>query len=286
MKSEKIKNALIDVLFDIIGGAIYACGIYSFAKAADFAPGGLTGIGIILNHLFNLPIGITTFILNIPLVILSLKFIGKKFILKSIKTMIICTIFIDLVFPYFPAYSGSRLLAAMFSGILVGLALSLFYMRGSSSGGADFLTMTLKTVKPQFSIGTVTMIIDITVILLGWPVFKNVDTVLYGFISTILASTVIDKVMYGFNRGTLLMIITENGETVTQIIKNEIGRSSTKLNAIGTFTNTNKDLLLCACSNAQSHILKKAIFQADEKAFIMVTQTTDVLGEGFKPHFP
>ena len=107
-------------------------------------------------------------------------------------------------------------MAALFSGVCLGAALALFYMRGSSSGGTDFLTMSIKAVKPHLSIGFVTMAIDLLIILLGWPVFGNVDAVLYGLISAFVTSVVIDKIMYGMGAGKLILIITTKAEEVPQ----------------------------------------------------------------------
>ena len=138
------KELAVDILYDIIGSILFAAGIYTFAEGGNFAPGGISGIALIMNKLWNLPVGTMTLILNIPLVIISYKTVGKRFLMKTARTMIISTIFVDLVFPMFPYYTGQRLLAAIYSGALLGLGMVLFYMRGSSSGGADFLTMTIK----------------------------------------------------------------------------------------------------------------------------------------------
>lgn len=123
---------------------MYAAGIDTFAGAAGFAPGGVSGLALILNHLWGLPVGIMTLILNVPLVLISYKVVGKKFLLKTAVTMLISTFFLDLVFPFFPLYRGQRLLAAVYSGVLLGGGMVLFYLRGSSSGGIDFLTMAIK----------------------------------------------------------------------------------------------------------------------------------------------
>ena len=237
-KRKKIngKELVLDISYDIVGSVLYALGIYTFAKTADFAPGGLSGLALIMNHLWRFPIGITTLALNIPLIILSFKLVGRRFMFKSARTMIVCTIFLDLIFPYTKPYTGEPFMAALFSGVCLGAALALFYMRGSSSGGTDFLTMSIKAVKPHLSIGFVTMAIDLLIILLGWPVFGNVDAVLYGLISAFVTSVVIDKIMYGMGAGKLILIITTKAEEVSKKIDQISGRGSTAIRAIGTYT--------------------------------------------------
>lgn len=278
---QKVKTFLIDLVYDIVGSFIYALGIYTFAKSSNFAPGGISGLAIIANYLWNLPIGIVNIILNIPLIIISYKIVGRQFMLKSFKTMLINTIFLDLVFPMIPMYTGEPFMAALFSGIFIGAGLALFYMRGSSSGGTDFLIMTLRVLKPHMSIGMLTVLIDVVVIVLGWPVFGSVDSILYGFIASFATSIVVDKIMYGIDAGTLAIIITVNGYDVAEKISEVTGRGSTAIQAMGTYSKESKDVLMCACSNKEAYAIRKAVFEIDEGAFVMVTETSSVYGEGF-----
>ena len=278
---QKIKTFLIDLGYDIVGSFIYALGIYTFAKASNFAPGGISGLAIIANYLWNMPIGIVNIILNIPLIIISYRIVGRAFMLKSFKTMLINTIFLDLIFPLIPMYTGQPFMAALFSGVFIGAGLALFYMRGSSSGGTDFLIMTLRVLKPHMSIGMLTVLIDVVVIVLGWPVFGSVDSVLYGFIASFATSIVIDKIMYGIDSGTLAIIITTNGYDVAEKISEVTGRGSTAIQAMGTYSKESKDVLMCACSNKEAYAIRRAVFEIDEGAFVMVTETSSVYGEGF-----
>ena len=282
MCSAKIKNIILDIVYDIIGSFFYAVGVYTFAKMANFAPGGVTGIALIMNYLWDLPIGTMSLVLNIPLMLLSLKFLGKEFLLKSLKTMCFCTLFLDVIFPHIPPYTGSQFMAALYSGIFLGIGLALFYMRGSSSGGTDFLTMSVKVLRPHLSIGMVTMAIDLFIILLGWPVFGNVDAVLYGLTATLLTSLVIDKIMYGMGAGTLLIIVTDHGKEIAEKIGEKIGRGSTQLKGRGSYTGDDREVLLCACSKSQAYMVRRAAQEIDRRAFVMITETNEVYGEGFR----
>lgn len=278
---KRMKNAAGDVVYDIAGSILYSLGIYTFAKMGNFAPGGLSGLALIMNHLWGLPIGITTLAINIPFVALSFKLVGRRFLFKTAKTMVFCTVFLDLIFPHTSAYTGSPFMAALYSGLCLGAGMALFYMRGSSSGGTDFLTMSIKALRPHLSLGLVTMIIDLLIILLGWPVFGSVDAVLYGLISSFVTSVVIDKLMYGMGAGKLLLVITTKAEEVSARIDEISGRGSTSVKAIGSYTKEEKDMLLCACSRSQSYSLRNAIHEVDPAAFIMLTETSEVFGEGF-----
>jgi uncharacterized membrane-anchored protein YitT (DUF2179 family) len=280
-KNKKWKNFTLDLLFDIVGSIFYSIGIYTFARSGSFAPGGVSGLALIINYLSGLPIGITSLLLNIPLILISYKVVGKRFLRKTARTMLISTFFLDVVFPHTPAYTGSAFMAALYAGICVGVALGLFYMRGSSSGGTDFLTMTIKYLRPHLSIGAVTMVTDLVVILLGWPVYKNVDAVLYGLITTFACSIVIDKIMYGASSGALAIIITDHGMEIADRISTITDRGSTAIRAIGTYTQQERDVLLCACSNVQAHTVLNTVHEVDPNAFVMMTETSQVYGEGF-----
>ena len=277
----KAKRIISGLLYDIAGSVFYAVGVYTFAKAGDFAPGGITGLALIINYIYKLPVGITTFLLNIPLIFISLKYTGKNFVLKSLKSMIMSTVFLDVIFPRFPLYSGNRFVTAFFSGIFIGIGMALFYMHGSSSGGTDFITMSVKAVKPHLSIGTLTMGIDVVIILMGFPVFGSVDSVLYGMVSTIIFSVTIDRIMYGFGGESLVIIVTDKGKEIATEVSQRTGRGSTELSAIGSYSHTQRQIILCACSKTQAYTVKSISKDIDGNAFIMISKTSEVYGEGF-----
>lgn len=276
-----MRSFFLDLAGDIAGSILYGIGIYSFAKAASFAPGGISGLSIIINHLWGFPIGIVALIINIPLILLSYRIIGKRFLFRTIRSILISTFFLDFIFVHTPVYTGNPLLASLFSGLFIGLGLTLFYMRGSSTGGTDFLIMSVKVLKPHLSIGSVTMVIDFFIILLGWPVFGNIDAVLYGLITTFVTSAVVDKIMYGIDAGKLAIIITTNGSAIAAGIDAACQRGSTIIRARGTYTQTDRQVLLCACTKAESYKVHKVVHDIDPEAFVMITETSEVFGEGF-----
>lgn len=278
---KKWRALAIDFLYDCIGGILYATGIYTFATTADFAPGGISGLALILNYLFQVPMGITTLMMNIPLIILSYRFVGRRFLLKTMRSMVVSTIFLDFVFPLFPVYSGDHFLAALYSGVLIGAGMAFFYMRGSSSGGIDFLTVTIKVLRPQFSIGTVTMALDVVTILLGWPVFGKVDAVLYGMAATAISSMVMDRLLYSFGSGKLVLIVTTKGQKVADEIGKDGRRGSTMCQAVGTYTGKQRQLLICACARAEVYWIRHTAYQVDPACFVMVSEASEVFGEGF-----
>lgn len=195
MNKDFVKKMVFAVAVDCVGSLLIGISVVVFALNADFAPGGINGMGIIVNHLTGLPIGVVIVGLNIPIILVSFRLLGKEFFLASIKTILISSFFIDHVVCYLPAYTGSRLTAAVLAGIFAGTGFALIYLQNSSTGGSDFLIMSVKKLKPQFSIGTITQILDGSVILAAGFVFRNIDAVLYGIIYTVINSIAIDAVM-------------------------------------------------------------------------------------------
>lgn len=280
-EGKALRSLAADLLCDLIGGLFYAMGVYTFAKMANFAPGGVTGLALIINHITGFPIGLATIALNIPLILISFRVVGKRFLLRTARSMLITTFFLDVIFPMFPMYGGSQLLAAIYSGICTGIGIAFFYMRGSSSGGTDFLIMSIKVRYPHISFGAVTMALDTLVILLGWPVYGKVDAVLFGLICSFGCSLVMDKILYGIGAGKLLVIITNRGVQVADMISEMSKRGSTILRALGSYTKAERDVLLCACSKSQAYQIVSDVHEIDPGAFVMVTETSEVFGEGF-----
>mgnify|MGYP000140403077 FL=1 len=267
MMKEKTQTLVTDQLYNLAAGFLYALSICYFAKGADFAPGGLSGLALLGNYLWGFPIGITTLVLNVPLILLGFRFVGRAFLGKTVISMLWCTFFQDVVFADQPGYGGDPLLAALFAGITWGGALALLYMRGSSSGGTDFLTMSIKVLRPHLSVGVVTGAIDLVVILLGWPVFGSVDAVLYGLVTTAVTSLVIDKIMYGSNAGKMLTIITTKGQEIADEISRQCERGSTMVKAVGTYTGTERQMLLCVCARPQVYRIRMAAYRIDPAAW-------------------
>lgn len=276
------KTIAVDQLYNLAAGLLYAAAISYFAGGANFAPGGVSGIALIANHLWHWPIGLVTVLINIPLALGSIFFVGRTFLVKSMISTVYCALFQDLLFARLPTYTGDPLLAALFTGVLWGAAMALFYMRGSSSGGTDFLTVSINTRRPHLSVGMITGVIDIAIILLGWPVFGSIDSVLYGLVTTVLTSFTIDKIMASSASSKMLTIITMHGQDIADWISRHCDRGSTLVKATGTFTGSERQILLCACTRLQVYAIRAAAYAIDPHCMVMISETSEVYGEGFR----
>ena len=280
-KKLDLKTLAIDLVYDVIGSILFAIGLYTFAKNAQFAPGGVSGLAMIANYLVGVPIGTATLLINIPIILFSIRIMGKSLLLKSIKTMVINAIFLDYVIPLFPTYQGDPFMACIFTGVFVGAACAILYMRGTSTGGVDFLILSLKKLLPFLTVGQITLIIDGVIVVLGGFVFANVDAVLFGIIEIVASTVVLDKIMAGTGSGKLAVIVTDDGMATAKAIAEGIDRGSTLVKSIGTYTGMERDMLICACNHVQLHRLRSLVHSMDKNAMIMVTDATDLYGEGF-----
>lgn len=274
---------LKDLACDLAGSLLYGVGVYTFALKGEFAPGGVSGLALIINALWGLPVGTVSLLLNLPIVALTFSTLGRRFFLKSLRTMVISTLIIDLLLPLFPVYQGSRLLAAGFSGVLLGAGLSIIYMRGSSTGGADFLIHAAKRKAPHLSFGNISLAIDGVVILLGVPAFGDIDAALYGMVSAFALTIVMDKIIYGAGSGKLALVITNDGPAVAKAIDEAVERGSTLVDVTGSYSGARRTMVMCACSNNEVFKVRLAAHQVDRGALVMICEANEVFGEGFRP---
>lgn len=281
-QKEKAFVTAKQIFWEMIGSILIAIGVYNFAVHAEFPMTGFSGISIILYRLWSIPIGFSTILLNIPVAILCWKLLGKGFFLRSVRCTIISSVIMDYIAPLFPMYEGSRLLAALCTGVFAGLGYSLIYMQNSSTGGADFIIMAVKALRPHMGVGRISFVIDAVIIVLGTMVFQDVDGIIYGMIVSFLLATVIDKVMYGMNAGKMALIVTDDGKKICDVIEDCCQRGSTILKAQGGYQKEKREVVMCACNNKEMYLVQQAVKEADPASFMIVLESNEVHGEGFR----
>jgi uncharacterized membrane-anchored protein YitT (DUF2179 family) len=196
--------------------------------------------------------------------------------------MILSSVVIDYVAPLFPVYTGDRLLAALCTGAFSGIGYALIYTRNYSTGGSDFIIMAVKSVKPHLSLGNITFGIDLVIVLIGGYLFRDMDGIIYGIIINYIVAVVVDKIMYGMNAGKMALIVTEHGEQLCRVIDDCCKRGTTVLHAQGGYQGTEKQVVMCACSSKEMYQVQKAVKQADPQSFLIVLESHEVHGEGFR----
>ena len=275
-----------DYLLITAGAMIYALSVNFFTAPNDIAPGGVTGLATMLNHLIYVPIGATALILNIPLFIWGAIEAGARFITRTVIASAMVSILIDLVSCIPFRYEGDRILAAIFGGILSGFGIGLILLRGGSTGGTDIIGRNLHARFPFLSVGTIILISDAVVIILSAIVYGSIENSLYAVITIFISTKVIDAVVFGFSRdnGKLLIIVTAKPDSVSQALIHEAHRGVTVLNATGGYSGEPRGVILCAAHSRDAYRVRIVINTADPDAFIITTAANAISGLGFGKH--
>lgn len=272
-----------EVALLIIGSVIYSIGTWSFVTQANIAPGGAMGIALMINHLTNWPVGLMTLVVNMPLLVLSWYYLSRRFAIRTGVSCVICSFILDYVIaPVVPLYIGDRLLGSLYGGILVGVGMAFIFMAGCTTGGSDIAGYLLQKKRPEVSIGRALLILDSIILFISIFVFRDVDAGLFGLVNLYAQTKVIDAIIYGFDAGTKATIITQHPEEISQKIIEVLDRSATLLQGKGAFSGRETSVLLCTVRKSEFSILKQIIQETDKNAFVMVTETTEVFGLGFK----
>ncbi len=267
----------------LAGSFIYSVGTHSFVAPANIAPGGASGLALMVNFVTGLPVGILTMAVNIPLLVLAWIYLSRGFAISTAVSCTVCSIMLDaLVAPVFPVYGGDRLLSSLFGGVIVGAGMALIFQSGSSTGGSDIFGYILQKKKPHLSIGRALIIVDGVVLALSIFVFKNVESGLLGLISLYACTRVIDAILYGSDAGSMVTIVSQVPQAIADRVILEMERSATIMDGKGAYSRQGTGVLLCTVRKSQFSRLKQIIRDTDPAAFVMVTETTEVFGEGFK----
>ena len=283
MEKNSVRGMLRDVSLLLIGSLIYGIGIYMFVVPANIAPGGASGIALMVNFVTGLPVGTLTLVLNVPLLILAWFYLSKKFAVSTAICTAVCSFVLDFVVPLFiPVYAGDRLLCSLYGGVLVGAGMALIFIAGSTTGGTDILGYILQKKRPHMSIGRALMIVDGIILAASIFVFGNIEAALFGLISLYVQTKVIDAIIYGGEVGSMATIVTSNPDEITEKVISELDRTATLLPAKGAYSRKDTNVLLCTVRKSQFSRLKKIVYDADPNAFVMVTDTSEVFGLGFK----
>ena len=186
------KRVLKYLLPDLFGALLLGVGVSVFSVQAKFAPGGVSGLAVIANYLFGLPIGLATLIINVPIILFTVRKLRWAFFALSVKSILICAFFLDYVVVHLPVYEGPRLWASVLAGVCCGIGYSLIFNEGSSTGGTDFIIVAVKQWKKELSFGLLAFIIDSIVVVLSVFVFRDLWSFVYGLCYTVVTRAALD----------------------------------------------------------------------------------------------
>lgn len=279
---EKIK----DFIYIFLGTAVTAIAINLFFVPNNISSGGASGLAIVLNYLFKFPIGVTVFILNLPLFIVAIIKLGFKFTIKALLGTAFLSFFIDITaeinsYEIF-SLGEDYILSSVFGGLLLGIGLSLVFKGRASTGGSELLAQIVYKYRPITSTSQLMLIIDSFVVIMASIVFKSLSSGLYSIIAIFVSKKAIDVVFEGVNYAKIINIITKKPEKIVYRIINEIERGVTSIDCIGEYTKQNYTKIECVATITQIYKIKSIVRTEDEGAFMYIAPSTEVLGYGFK----
>lgn len=281
MRNKRNKELFFDAMAIVIGCVIYGISINVFIIAGNLIPGGATGLGIIMNNLTGLSVGLGIVLVNLPLFLLSIRKLGKIFLIKTIIATILSGLMVD-IFSFLPMITEDRILACIFGGLSSGVGLAIIFQRGIMTGGSDLLSHLIRQSHPKWKMGKVLLIIDGLIIVFGTVlVYADITGALYSLILTFITSEAIDYILSRTEKGTLCFIISQKSEEIElQILKN-LGRGATILYGRGSYLRKEQHIILCAVYSYEFTKLRKIVFSCDDKAFFIGANTSDISGYGF-----
>ncbi len=275
----KRKKELLTTYFQIVLGCFIGAAAYpTFLIPNSIAPGGLTGVATILNHLFGWPVGTVSLLMNIPLFLIGYRSMGRIFAFRSLLATFLFSLFIDIL--PLKTISDDPLLGTLFGGVVLGIGLGLILRGGATTGGTDMIARMVHRRFQFITVGAFLFALDFLVVVAA-GILMGSSEALYALIAIFVCSKVIDMVMVGFTGNKACFIMTGGWEKITSRIMDEIGRGVTHLNARGAYSGEERPMVLCVVSRQEVMAVKQIVREEDEKAFMFITEAHEALGEGF-----
>ena len=272
---------LRDFLWVTAGCVIFAVSYSLFLVPCRIAPGGVSGLGMIVNELAGMPVGVATLLLNLPLLAAAVWKLGARFLGMTIYATLLSSLLIDLTAVSVP-FTSDLLLVSLYGGVLMGVGLGMVFFGGASTGGTDVLSKLLLRSFPKMKMGQMLLIIDAVVVLLSAAVFRDINRALYAAISLYVSTRIIDGIAYRFDFATTLAyIISENPGEIAGEIMQRMERGVTLLPGRGGYTGQEKEVVLCALKRTELSELERIVSEKDPEAFMIALAAHQVYGDGF-----
>ncbi len=272
-----------DYIWITLGAVIYSLSFDWFYVPNEIGFGGITALGMILNRLISgLPIGTVVLVLNIPIFLLGWKLLGGHTLVSSLFAMAATSILVDLIAAAYTFPPMDPMLASVFGGLTLGVALGMIFSRGATTGGTDLVARLLKIPFAWLPVGKLLLLVDLSMLLAVAAAFRSLESGMYGGIALYISTVIMDNVLYGLDRSKVAYIVTSNPRPMAAEIDKQLERGTTFLHGEGSFTGQDKLVLMCAFKQRQIVPLKAIVHDLDPEAFLIVCDAHEVLGQGFR----
>lgn len=266
----------------ILTGALVAgLGINMFLEPMGIAPGGISGIAVVISYIFRgkLPVGVLTFILNLPLFIIGYKYIGRHFILKSVIGTALFSFMLDLTSSFGNLLKGdNKLLYALWGGAAIGCGLGMIFRGGASTGGTDIIARLMQKKINMMTMGKAVLWLDFIFLAIVAFVYKSIEAALYTGVAVFVASKVVDTIESGINYAKEVVVFTEQPEEMSKEIINRLRRGVSVIEAKGMYSKQKKYMVVCVVYNRQVTDLRKIVNKYDSNAFVIIKEVRETTG--------
>ena len=276
----RLNKEIINYIFILIGSFAMAFGVVAFLSPNHIATGGTAGLAIVLHNVFKLPIGVLMGLINVPLLLVGLKYLGKQFALKSIFCIASVVIFVDLFAQYFhlPVLSNNLMLATLYGGVTIGVGLGLIFKGGASAGGGTILAKIISS-NSSIKTSTVVLMLDAIVVVYAGFVFQSIELGLWSLISIYVASKLIDAILVGAQGQKIVHISsTKNLTELSNLISEQIGVSGTIVKGNDLGEKEYKDIIFIMIDKTRLNTLKQLVSAYDKDVKMIVMEATEILG--------
>ncbi len=263
---------------------VYAVAVSLFTDPNNMAPGGVTGISIILSRILPISTGTLIMLINVPILLFAVWKFGIGLTVSSIYATALISVFTNILAP-FGAATDDILLAALVGGTLTAVAIGTIFRAGATTGGIDIIVKALRLHFPHLRTGKIFFLADALVVTLSGIVFRDLRAALYAAISTICTSFVMDIVLYGRDEAKLLYIISSKSEQIAERLLTDLDIGVTYINGQGAYSGDSKKVILCVVKKPVSPRAEEIVKQEDPGSFMIITSATEVFGEGYKSYF-
>lgn len=284
MEKKTLKQQVWDYIVITVASAIYAAAISFFLDPNSLAPGGVTGIAIILNRLIGLETGTLMLLLNIPILILGCWKFGLRFILSTLYCTAMASFFTNLMAPFGPV-TTDPFLAALVGGALFAVSMGWVFKTGATTGGTDVIIKILRVRYPHLKTGSLFLLTDAVIVTASAFAFKDIDRALYAGLVVFIASFLLDVVLYGRDEAKVIYIISDHSEIITKRLLEELDLGVTHVQGMGAYSGKEKNVIMCAMRKSLAPKAEEVVKEEDPLAFMIVTSATEIYGEGYKSYF-
>lgn len=292
MNNSKMKSAvkfIVRYIYITFAALIYAVAVALFLNPNKLAPGGVSGIAIVVKEMLPmLPgVGMLILVINVPIMILGAWKFGAEFIFSTLYTVILSSVAIDVIplVMHLEAITYEPMLAAIIGGALLGISMGIMFRLDTTTGGFDIIIKVIRQKLPHIKSGQIFILLDLVVLAASAIAFRNIEVALYALVAIYVSSIAMDKTLYGSDEATLVYIISEKREIIAERMLKELDMGVTLVQGIGAYSHEHTEVIMCVMRKQNLVKVRNLVKETDADAFMIISSANEVFGEGFKDPF-